>query len=81
MSILELSKKPMVRFDPADKNHRLIFKKFLDNKSWKHSNCQFALDEVSLDLITMINRDLINYYLKQEFKSRRPNDRHKMESQ
>lgn len=74
MSKLQLFGRPFVVFDAHNKNHRKYFADFQANRSWGGSPVRFVIDDENGDLVTMIQRKLIDYYTKREFGnlSRRP---------
>ena len=67
MSKLQLFGRPWVVFDPKDKNHRKWFAEFNKNSSWGHCPVRFVVDDDAGDLLTMIQRKLIAYYVGKEF--------------
>ena len=69
MSKLQLHGRPWVVFDPFNKDHRKWFAQFNKNLSWGHCPVRFVVDEDHGDLITMIQRRLIQYYVDREFKN------------
>jgi hypothetical protein len=74
MSKLQLFGRPFVVFDARNKNHRKYFAEFQANRSWGNCPVRFVIDDENGDLVTMIQRKLIDYYTKREFGnlSRRP---------
>jgi len=67
MSRLEFYSRPLVAFDAACKDHRSIYYQFVRDRSWGHSPYRFICPEDNGDLITMIQRNLIDYYVRKEF--------------
>jgi hypothetical protein len=67
MSRLEFYSRPLVAFDPSSKEHRHIYYQFVKSRSWGHSPFRFICPEDHGDLITMIQRNLIDYYVRKEF--------------
>ena len=67
MSRLALHSRPFVVFNPANKEHRKWFAEF--NRSAKWGNCpvRFVVEDDNGDLVTMIQRRLIQYYVSREF--------------
>lgn len=59
--------RPRVLFDPSDKDHRKWAADFFRNRSWKNCPVRFVINEQSLDLVGVIQRQLIEYYSQQEF--------------
>ena len=74
MSKLQLFGRPFVVFDAHNKNHRKYFAELQANRSWGQCPVRFVIDDENGDLVTMIQRKLIDYYTKREFGnlSRRP---------
>jgi hypothetical protein len=68
MSRLEFWSRPLVAFDASLKEHRQIYYKFVEKRSWGHSPYRFICpEEHSTDLVTTIQRALIEYYVQKEF--------------
>ena len=72
MSKLQLFGRPFVVFDPNSKDHRRWFANFNKNLSWGTCPVRFVIDNDHGDLITMIQRSLIQYYVDKEFKDPKP---------
>jgi hypothetical protein len=68
MSRLQLHGRPYVVFNAGDKNHRQWFADFNANLSWTRCPVRFVVNDDHGDLITMIQRELIKYYVDKEFK-------------
>ena len=69
MSRLELFGRPYVVFDPENKDHRSYYHDFVETASWGDCPVRFVVPEDHGDLVTMIQRSLIAYYVSREFKS------------
>ena len=67
MSKLALFGQPFVVFDPNNKDHRRWFAEFNRDSSWKACPVRFVIDDDNGDLVTMIQRRLIDYYVSKEF--------------
>lgn len=68
MSKLEFYSRPLVAFDPANKEHRRWYNQFMQAKSWGHCPVRFICPEDSgMDLTIMIRNQLIEYYTQKEF--------------
>jgi len=67
VSKLQLNGRPFVIFDPSNKDHRRWFAQFQRELSWGHCPVRFVVDDDVGDLITMIQRRLIAYYVDREF--------------
>jgi hypothetical protein len=68
MSNLNLFVRPWTVFDPANQLHRSYYYEFLQTHTWGHCPLRFVVDNDHGDLITMIQRSLVNYYVEQEFR-------------
>jgi hypothetical protein len=68
MSRLALFGRPFVVFDPTNKLHRSYYHDFVQTSSWGQCPVRFVVPEDHGDLITMIQRSLIAYYVNKEFK-------------
>ena len=68
MTILDLKARPMVEFDASKPEHRKHYADFVKRKSWGHCPIRFAVQASRTDLITQIERDLVDYYTYKEFK-------------
>jgi hypothetical protein len=68
MSKLEYLARPLVAFDPYNKDHRRYYAEFLEYGGWGRCPVRFVCPEDSgFDLPTMIQRSLISYYIDREF--------------
>jgi hypothetical protein len=71
MSRLEFYSRPLVAFDPHNKDHRRYYTDFLKFGGWGHCPVRFIVPEDhGSDLITMIRNSLVQYYIEKEFKSK-----------
>jgi hypothetical protein len=68
MSNLNLFVRPWTVFDPSNQEHRGYYYEFLKTGTWGYCPLRFIVDNDHGDLITMIQRSLVNYYVEQEFK-------------
>ena len=68
MSRLQLFGRPWVVFDANNKDHRRWFADFNANLSWTRCPVRFVVNDDHGDLITMIQRELIKFYVDKEFK-------------
>ncbi len=69
MSKLEYYNRPLVAFDPNNKDHRAYFHQFLLTRAWGRCPVRFICpDEHGAGgLVDMVQRQLIEYYTKKEF--------------
>ena len=69
MSKLEFYARPLVAFDPADKQHRKWYFEFIQHNTWGRCPVRFICPNQSgMDLVKMIQQQLVDYYVKKEFK-------------
>ena len=67
MSRLQLFGRPWVVFDAKDRQHRKWFADFNKNRTWSHCPVRFVVNDDHGDLLTMIQRELIQHYVDKEF--------------
>jgi hypothetical protein len=68
MSRLEYFNRPLVAFDPNNKDHRRYYAEFLTYRGWGHCPVRFICpDDSGSDLTVMIRNILIQYYIDREF--------------
>lgn len=68
MNKLNLYHRPWALFDPANRDHRKYYHEFLNSRTWGHCPVRFVVGDDTSDLVTMIQRDLIDYYVGKEFQ-------------
>jgi hypothetical protein len=69
MSRLEFYNRPLVAFDPYNKDHRRHYARFIETRSWGKCPVRFIVPEDhGGDLISMIKNSLIQYYIEREFR-------------
>jgi hypothetical protein len=71
MSRLALHSRPFVVFDPENKNHRTWFAEFNASTKWGNCPVRFLVEDDNGDLVTMIQRRLIQYYVNKEFGNKK----------
>ena len=72
MSKLEYYARPLVAFDVTNKEHRRHYYTFVKNNTWGRCPVRFICpDDTGHDLVSIIQRLMIEYYINQEFKSAR----------
>lgn len=69
MSKLSFFGRPWVVFNAKDPQHRLWYNQFQRNRSWGDCPVRFILAENSSNLITQIQRELVAYYMSEEFRN------------
>lgn len=67
MSRLQLFGRPWVVFDAKNKQHRKWFAEFQKSGTWGRCPVRFVVNDDHGDLLTMIQRDLIEHYVSKEF--------------
>ena len=67
MSRLALYGRPYVIFDATNREHRQWFANFNKSGAWGTCPVRFVVDDDHGDLITMIQRSLIQFYVDKEF--------------
>ncbi len=68
MSKLEFLSRPLVAFDPYNKDHRRYYAEFLEYGGWGRCPVRFICpDDYGMDMPTMIKNRLIEYYVDREF--------------
>lgn len=68
MSRLSFIGRPWVSFDPTKVQHRRWFAEFQKSGTWGRCPVRFIVSEDHGDLLTMIQRSLIKYYVGREFE-------------
>lgn len=69
MSKLEYFSRPLVAFDPRNKDHRRWYYEFVNYGGWGKCPVRFICpDDTGLDLTIMIRNQLVEYYIKKEFE-------------
>ena len=68
MSLLNLKERPIIEFEASNSEHRKYFADFIRRKSWGYIPVRFAVRGSRTDLVTQIERDLVDYYVYKEFK-------------
>jgi len=69
MSRLEYYNRPLVAFDPSNKEHRAYFHQFLLTRAWGRCPVRFICpDEHGPEgLVGIVTRQLVDYYTRKEF--------------
>ena len=75
MSQLELHGRAWTVFDPANQQHRAWYYDFVKSGTWGRCPVRFVVPEDHGNLVTMIQRNLVAYYVTQEFRPKRKRQR------
>lgn len=75
MSQLALNGRPWTVFDPANQQHRAWYYEFVKTGAWGRCPVRFVVPEDHGNLVTMIQRNLVAYYVTQEFRPKRKRQR------
>lgn len=67
MSRLSYFGRPWVVFDPSNSEHRSWYNEFQRTGTWGHCPVRFILAEGSSNLVTQIQRELVQFYVEEEF--------------
>lgn len=67
MSRLAFYGRPWAAFDAKNKEHRRFFAEFQRRGSWGDCPVRFIVPDDGGDLVTLIQRRLIAYYVEKEF--------------
>ena len=67
MSRLALYGRPWVVFNAKDREHRRWFAEFNKSGAWGRCPVRFVVNDDHGDLITQIQRELIQFYVDKEF--------------
>ena len=68
MSKLGYYGRPWVVFDANDAEHRQWFSEFQRFRTWGRCPVRFILNDNSGNLVTQIQRELVDYYVRKEFQ-------------
>jgi len=73
MSVLAFHGRPWTVFNAANREHRKWFAQFQAKNTWANCPVRFIVSDDHGDLITLIQRRLIDYYTTKEFGQRTKN--------
>lgn len=65
--VLQFAGRPWVVFDAKNKEHRKWFAEFQKHSTWGRCPVRFVVDDDHGDLLSMIQRRLIEFYTSKEF--------------
>ncbi len=69
MSKLEFYSRPLVAFDPSNKDHRRYYHEFVKYGGWGGCPVRFICpNDTGFDLTIMIRNQLVEYYVEKEFE-------------
>lgn len=68
MSKLEYYARPLVAFDPNNKQHRRYYYDFLTNHTWGRCPVRFICpQQTGADLVKIMTNQLVDWYVVREF--------------
>jgi hypothetical protein len=68
VSVLLLKARPLLAFDANNRQHRNYYAEFVKHKTWGYCPIRFAVGGSRIDLVTHIERELVDFYTLKEFK-------------
>lgn len=78
MSSLYLNARVWTVFDPNNADHRRYYYDFINTNTWGRCPVRFVLPDRQGDLVSMIRRSLIDWYVVTEFKDTKKRTRKKV---
>lgn len=75
MSVLEIHGRPFTVFDPSNEQHRSFYNDFVRSGTWGRCPYRFVVPDDQGNLVTLIQRKLVEYYVTQEFVVKKPQPR------
>ena len=75
MSLLYLRSRPIVAFNANDPEHRRYYRQFIETRSWGTCPVRFMVESLNTDLLSHINREMLSWYVKHEFKIAKPKNK------
>jgi hypothetical protein len=70
VSKLEFYARPLVAFDPKNKDHRRWYYDFVQYRGWGTCPVRFICpDDTGLDLTIMIKNMMVEFYIRKEFET------------
>ncbi len=67
-----LTQRPVKIFDAGNAEHRNLYYKFTNTKSWKLCPYQWAIDDDSIDVVHNMSKKMLKYYSDLEFNVKKP---------
>lgn len=71
MSMLQYNSRPWVAFDPGNKSHRRWYNEFVQHGTWGRCPYRFIIPEDHGNLVAMIQKSLVKFYVENEFRPRK----------
>jgi hypothetical protein len=78
MSSLYLNSRTWTVFDPSNADHRRYYYEFINTNTWGRCPVRFVVPDRQGDLVSMIRRSLIDWYVLNEFKHSKKTTRKKV---
>lgn len=69
MSMLAYKSRPWTVFDAGNKDHRRWYSEFVKHNTWGRCPFRFIVPDDHGNLVSMIQRKLVDYYVGKEFRS------------
>lgn len=66
MSILDTNKRPIVKFNVNNGEHRKIVKQFMSTRSWSKSPVMFNVEPEYEDVVSMITDRMTRFYMERD---------------
>lgn len=67
-TILDIERRPLVKFDPSNRAHRKYYAQFKQTGTWGFCPVEFWVPHNFGNVANMVERTLADYYLKKEFR-------------
>ena len=80
MSLLYLRARPIVAFNANNPEHRRYYRQFIETRSWGTCPVRFMVESLNTDLLSHINREMLAWYVKNEFKIAKPKNQNSKNS-
>lgn len=66
-----IKNRPQTLFDVTNAEHRQAYFEYRKHNSWQKCKYQFVIEDTYIDLPSMIDNKLVNYYLNNEFTTKK----------
>ena len=70
-TILDINRRPLVKFEPSNKEHRRYYAHYKESRSWGKCPVEFWVPYYYGNVANMCEVLLTEYYLRSEFKFRK----------